>query len=113
MFYPFQDENALKVNNIYCQKLVEESLSHTINENKTFFDPNCEKINNDFVRLSQVQNEIRDVDLSVDYDDYYLTGKDEEPPLSKGEGTSGCVNLSNVMISDNSMREMIRSLNSQ
>ena len=33
------------------------------------------------------------------------------PP--EGEGTSGYVNMSNVMISDGSMREMIRSLNPQ
>ena len=38
--------------------------------------------------------------------------KNEEPPLPEGGGTSGCVNKSNVMISDDPMREMIRSLNS-
>ena len=84
-----------------------------MNENKRFFDPNCEEINNTFVRLIQVQNEISDVDFSVDYDDDYLTEENEEPPLSEGVATSGCVNMSNVMVSDDSMREMIRSLNSQ
>ena len=34
------------------------------------------------------------------------------PPLSEGVGTSGCVNTSNKIISDDSMREMIRYLNS-
>ena len=41
MFYPFHDENTLKVNNSYCQKLDEEGALHTINENKRSFDPNC------------------------------------------------------------------------
>ena len=75
MFYPFPDENALKVNNSYCQKLVEEGVLHTINENKRFFDPNCKETNNAFVKLSQVQNEISDVDFSIDYDDDYSTEK--------------------------------------
>ena len=77
LFYLFRNENALKVNNSYCQKL-DEGVLHTINENKRFFDLNCEEINNIFVRLSQVRNEISDVDLSVDYDDSYLTEKNEE-----------------------------------
>ena len=34
----------------YCR------LKTSINENKRFFDPNCEEINNAFVRLSQVRN---------------------------------------------------------
>ena len=66
MLYPFRDENDLKVSNSYCQKLAEEGVLHTINENKTFFDSNCEEINNAFVRVSQVRNEISDVDFSVD-----------------------------------------------
>ena len=78
IFYPFRNENSLKVNNSYCQKLDEKCVLHTINENKRFFD-----LNNVFVRLSQVRNEISDVDLSVDYDDSYLTEKNEE--LSKKE----------------------------
>ena len=69
MFYPFRNENVLKVNNSYCQELVEEGVLHTINENKRFFDPNCEKTSNASVRLF-----ISDVDFSVDYDDY-LTKK--------------------------------------
>ena len=97
MFYPFRDENPLKVNNSYCQKLDEEGVLHTINENKRFFDPDCEEINNAFVRLSQD----------------YFTELNEEQPLPEGVGTSGYVNMSNVMISDDSMTEMIRSLNSQ
>ena len=92
MFYPFRDENALKVNNSCCQKLDEEGVLQTINKNKRFFDPNCEEINNAFVRLSQVRNEISDVDFLVDYDDC-LTQENEEPPLSEGVGTSGCVNI--------------------
>ena len=68
MFYPFQDENALKVNNSYCQKLNEEGVLDIINENKRLFHPNCEEINNAFVRLSHIQNKISDVDFSVDYD---------------------------------------------
>lgn len=51
-------------------KLVEEDVLHTKNENKNLFDPNCEKIKNAFERLSQVWNELSDVDFSVDYDDY-------------------------------------------
>ena len=66
---------------------------------------------NVFVRLSRVQNDISDVDFSVDYDDDYVTHNNEEPPLSEGLGTSGSVNMSNGIISDDSMREMIRSLN--
>ena len=31
--------------------------------------------------------------------------------MSGGVGTSGCVNISNIMLTDDSMREMIRSLN--
>ena len=30
---------------------------------------NCEEINNAFARLSHIQNEISDVDFSIDYDD--------------------------------------------
>ena len=40
-----------------------------------------------------------------------MTHNNEEPPLSEGLGTSGSVNMSNGIISDDSMREMIRSLN--
>ena len=65
----------LKVSNSYCQKLVEEGVLLTINEDKRFFDPNCEEINHAFVRLSQVRNEINDVDFSVIYGDGYLTEK--------------------------------------
>ena len=54
MFYPFPDENALKVSNSYCQKLVEEGILYTINENKRFFDPNCEETDNAVIRQSQV-----------------------------------------------------------
>ena len=72
MFYPFWDENARKVNNSYCQKLVKEGVLHTINENERFSHLKSEEINNAFVRLSQVRNEISDVDFSVDYDDDYL-----------------------------------------
>ena len=104
IFYPFQDENALKVNSRYCQKLNEKGVLHTINEDKRLFCPSCEEINNAFVRLSQVQNEISD------FDNDYLPEKNEEPSLSAGVR---CVNTSNVMISNYSMREMIRSLNFQ
>ena len=104
MFYPFLDENVLKINNSYCQKLVEEGVLHTINKNKSFLHPNCKETNNAFIRLSQVWNEISDVDLTED---------NEELPFSKGVGTSGCVNMSNLVVSGDSMREMVRSLNSQ
>ena len=103
----------MKVNDTCCQKLVEEALLHTINEDERFFDPNCEEINNTFVRLSQIRNEISDVDFSVDYDDDYLAINNEEPSLSEEVRTSGSVIMSNIMISDDSMKEMIRSLNSQ
>ena len=63
------------------------------------------------IMLSQVRNKI--IDFWVDYDDDYLIEKNEQPPLPEGVGTSGCVNMSNVLISDDSMREMTRSLNSQ
>ena len=63
------------------------------------------------IMLSQVRNKV--IDFWVDYDDDYLIEKNEQPPLPEEVGTSGCVNMSNVMISDDSMREMIRSLNSQ
>ena len=82
MFYPFLDENVLKINNSYCQKLVEEGVLHTINKNKSFLHPNCKETNNAFIRLSQVWNEISDVDLTED---------NEELPFSKGVGTSGCL----------------------
>ena len=42
-----------------------------------------------------------------------MTENNEGPPFSEGVRTSGFVNMSNVMISDDSMREMIRSLNFQ
>ena len=113
MFYPFRDENALEVSNSYFQKLYEEGVLHIINGNKRLFDPNCEEINSAFVRLSQVRDEISDVDFSVDYDDDYLTEKNKGPPLSEGVGTSRCVNIFNVIISDDPMREIIKSLNSQ
>ena len=48
----FRDENALKV----IVKSWLKKVLHTINENKRFFDPNFEKINNVFVKLSQVLN---------------------------------------------------------
>ena len=80
----------------------------SINENERSYDPNCEEINNDFIRLSQVRDEIRDVGFLVDYnDDDYLTEKNEELPLSEGVGTSRCVNMSNGIINDDSTREMI------
>ena len=75
MSYPFRDENAVKVNKSYCQKLVEEGVFYTINENKILFDPNFEDINNAFVRLSQVWNKINDADFLIDLDDYYSTEK--------------------------------------
>ena len=59
----------MKVNKSCFQKFVEEAVLHTINEGERFFYPNCEEINNTFVRLSQIRNEISDVDFSVDYDD--------------------------------------------
>ena len=73
---------------------LDEGFLHTINENKRFFDPNCEEINSAFVRLSQVRNKISDVDFPVDYCNDYLTYKNEEPPLSEGVGTSGRANMS-------------------
>ena len=96
IFYPLR--NVLKVNNSCCQKLVEETVLHTINENERFFDPNCEEINNTFVRLSQIRNEISDVGFSVDYDDDHLAINNEESSLSEEVRTSGFVNMSNVMI---------------
>ena len=63
--YPFRDENTLKVNYGYCQKLVEEGALHTINENKRFFDPNSEEIHYAFVRLTQVRNKTSNVDFSA------------------------------------------------
>ena len=93
MVYPFRDENALKVNNIYCQKLVEEGVLHTIRENKRFFDPNCEEIINAFVR-NKIRNKISDVDFSVDYDDNYLNDFKHQNCLTKKK-----VNSVNVFIS--------------
>ena len=70
-----------------------------------FFDTNCEKYINVFVRFSQVRNEKNsDVDFSDDYDDYYSNDKNEKPPLSEGVGTFWCANISNVMISNDSLR---------
>lgn len=54
-----------------------------------------------------------DVDFSVHYDYDYSTKNNKDPPLSDVVETSVCVNMSNAMISDGSMREMIRSLNPQ
>ena len=105
MIYIFRDENALKLNNSYCQKLFEEGVLHITNKNKRIFDPNCEENINIFVRLSKVRNEIGD--LSVDYDDDYLNENNKEPPLSEVVRKSGFVDMPNVMISDDSMREMI------
>lgn len=73
MFCPFLDQNAMTFNNSYCQRLVEKGVLHTVNENKRFLGPNCEEIDNAFVRLGQAQNEINDFDFSVHYDDDYLT----------------------------------------
>ena len=92
IFYPFRDENALKVNNSYCQKLNEEGVLDIINENKRLFDPNCEKINTAFVTLSHIQDKISDVDFSIDYDDDMRENSDDSP-LSEGLGTSGYVNM--------------------
>ena len=80
--------------------------------NKHLFLEKNLHVNNAFVRLSQVRNEISDAEFSVDYDDDYLTKKNEEPPLPEGAGTSGHVNMSNVMISYDSMGKTIKSWNS-
>ena len=50
MFYPFRDENLLKVTNSFFQNLVEEGVLYTINEKKKFFDSNREEINNTFLQ---------------------------------------------------------------
>ena len=105
MFYTFRNENGLKFNNSFYQNLVEKGVLYAINENKRFFDTNCEKYINVFVRFSQVRNEKNsDVDFSDDYDDYYSNDKNEKPPLSEGVGTFWCANISNVMISNDSLR---------
>ena len=71
--HPFLDENALKFSNSYYQKLVQDGFLHTINGNKRFFNPSCAEINNAFVGLSHVRNEVSDVVFSIDKDDDYLT----------------------------------------
>ena len=53
-----------------------------------------------------------DVDFWVHYDYDYSTKNNKDPPLSDVVETSVCVNMSNAMISDDSMREILRSLNS-
>ena len=70
------------------------------------------QINNAFVRLSHIQNKVSDVDFSIDYDDDMIENNDDSP-LSEGLRILGCVNMSNNMISDDSVREMIQSLNLQ
>ena len=81
-------------------KLVEEDVLHTKNENKKLFDPNCEKIKNPFERLSQVRNESSDVwflgwlwSLLTDWDNKGLF-------LAERVRTSGCLSMSNAIISD-------------
>ena len=71
------------------------------------FDSNCKEINNALERLSHIQNKTSDVDFSIDCDDD-MTENSDDSPLSEELETSGCVNMSNKMISDDSMREMIR-----
>ena len=112
MFYPFQNLNALKGSNSYCQKLNEVGVLDIINENKRLFDPNWEAINNAFVRLSHIQNKVSDADFSIDYDDD-MTENSDDSPLSEGLRILGCVNMSNKMISNDSVRKMIQSLNFQ
>ena len=113
MFYPFRDETALIVINSYCQKLLEYGVLDSINENKRLFDPNCDEINNTFIRLTRVHNEMNDVDFSIDCDDGGLTESGEEPQSSEELRTFLPSSTGNELISDDSMREMIRSLNSQ
>ena len=63
-----------------------------------------------YIYINRKGNIKNDADFSVDFDDYYLTENNTELVFSEGVRASACVSMSIVMISGNSMREIIRSL---
>ena len=114
LFYPFRNENELFSENSYRQKLAEPEVIITVNENKKIFEPSSDEINSALVlyncnnnSLNVDQNET--TEILEDVEDTY-----QEPVLFDSSSQShSSFNIPTNLVSDDILREMIRSLNSQ
>ena len=114
LFYPFRNENELFSENSYRQKLAEPEVIITVNENKKIFEPSSDEINSALV-LYNCNNNSLNVDqnettkILEDVEDTY-----QEPVLFDSSSQShSSFNIPTNLVSDDILREMIRSLNSQ
>ena len=62
LFYPFRDENDLKLNGSYCEKLAIKEVIDVVNQNKLFFEPDSDKIDQALIRLSDTQENLEKPD---------------------------------------------------
>ena len=58
LFYPFRDENDLKLNGSYCQKLALKDVIDVVNQNRLLFEPDSDKIDQVLIQLSDAQENL-------------------------------------------------------
>ena len=111
LFYPFRNEDELLLNRSYCHKLAQADVISTVNENKFFFEPYGEQIESAFALLNSNRSfNVNETDVTnvPTHEDNY-----QEPVLFDSAQTSRSSIIPPSLVTDDTLREMIRSLNCQ
>ena len=110
LFYPFRNEDELLLDHSYCNKLALVNVIRLVNENKKIFEAYAEHIDAAFSLLNNNQS-LQHVDnvrnVSTLEDDY------QQPVLFNCAQTSRNLTSPPDLLSDVTLREMIRLLNCQ
>ena len=111
LFYPFRREENLRLNDSYCQKLAQKGVTDIINSNKQIFEPyadNIDKAFSTYINNQQCCNNT-DFDIEPTVTEQLIEDNYQEPVLFNNYPQSLTQPLQ--FINDESLFEMIRSLN--
>ena len=112
LFYPFRNENDLKsVNGSYCEKLSESNILEIVNTNRRLFEPDVEEINSAFELFNNISNSSYNTEINLNENDNNPEESYQEPVLF--DKPSRTLNVPPSIYSDDDIREMICSLNTQ